>query len=140
MIQAMKSKDSVRVNVMRGLMSSFTNELVAKKKKPDESLSEEEALTVILKAIKQRKDSIEQFKNGGREDLMKSEQVELSFIEEYAPKLMSLAEITEIAKKKKAELGITDKSKIGALMGPLMKDLKGKADGGDVKTAVESLF
>ncbi len=140
MVQAMRDKNSIRVNVMRGLMASFTNELVSKKKKPDETLTDDEALAVILRAIKQRKDSIEQFKTGGRTDLVTSEENELKMIEEYSPKFMSIPEITEIAKKKKEEMGITDKTKMGAFMGSLMKELKGKADGADVKAVVESLF
>lgn len=140
MVAAMKSKDPVRVGVLRGLSAAFTNELVAKKKMPNESLSDEDSQTVIMRAIKQRKDSIDQFKKGGRDDLVASESTELRVLEEYAPKLMSPAEVTKIAAAKKAELGVTDKSKMGQLMGTLMKELKGKADGADVKAAVEALF
>jgi len=140
MVQAMRNKDSIRVNVMRGIMSSFTNELVSKKKKPDEVLTDDEALAVILRAIKQRKDSIEQFKNGGRTDLVVSEETELRMIEEYSPKFMSVDEITKVAKKRKEEMGVIDKTKLGSFMGVLMKELKGKADGADVKSVVESLF
>lgn len=136
----MKSKDPVRVGVLRGLSAAFTNELVAKKKMPNESLSDEDSQTVIMRAIKQRKDSIDQFKKGGREDLVAAETAELRVIEEYAPKLMSPDEVAKIAAAKKAELGVTDKSKMGQLMGTLMKELKGKADGADVKAAVEALF
>lgn len=140
MVAAMKSKDPVRVGVLRGLSAAFTNELVAKKKMPNESLSDEDSQTVIMRAIKQRKDSIDQFKKGGREDLVAAETAELRVIEEYAPKLMSPDEVAKIAAAKKAELGVTDKSKMGQLMGTLMKELKGKADGADVKAAVEALF
>ena len=59
MTEAMKARDTVRLNVLRGLLSSFTNEAVARKRKPDEELSDEEALAVIARAVKQRKDSIE---------------------------------------------------------------------------------
>lgn len=140
MVQAMRDKNSVKVAVLRGVMANFTNELVNKKKKPNEQLTDEEAVTVILRAIKQRKDSIEQFKAGGRSDLVSLEGSELSVLEEYGPKFMSLAEVTEIAKKKKDELGITDKTKMGQLMGVLIKELKSRADGTDVKNAVEGLF
>lgn len=140
MVQAMKEKDSVRVNVLRGLISAFTNELVNKKLRPDEPLADQDATTVILKAIKQRKDSIEQFKNGGRDDLVESEIAELKIIEEYAPKLMTREEVEKVAKEIKARVGIDDKSKIGTLVGAVMKELKGRADGADVKAVVESLF
>ena len=140
MVQGMRDKNTVRVAVLRGIMANFTNELVNKKKKPDESLSDEEATTVILRAIKQRKDSIEQFTKGGRSDLVASESAELAVLEEYSPKFMPLDEVVKIAAAKKAELGVTDKAGMGKLMGAIMKDLKGKADGADVKTAVERLF
>ncbi len=140
MVQAMRDKDAVKVSVLRGLMANFTTELVNKKRKPDEVLSDEEVTTVIMRAIKQRKDSIDQFKKGGREDLVASETAELAVIEGFAPKLMSPEEIMVFAKQKKAEMDVADKTGMGKLMSALMKDLKGKADGADVKTAVESLF
>lgn len=140
MVQAMRDKNAVGVAVLRGIMAGFTNELVNKKKKPDEALTDEEALAVILRAIKQRKDSIDQFSKGGRADLVASETAELTTLESYAPKFMSVEEITAIATAKKAEMGIADKTGMGKLMSALMKDLKGKADGADVKVVVESLF
>lgn len=140
MVQAMRDKNAVRVGVLRGLMAGFVNELVAMKRKPEETLADDETIAVILRAIKQRKDSIEQFKKGARGDLVASESAELAVLEEYGPKLMSASEIAEIAGRKKKELGITDKTKMGQLMSALMKELKGKAGGSDVKTAVEKLF
>ena len=138
--EAMLKKERVRLEVLRGLQAAFTNELVATKRKPDEELSDDEALQVIGRLAKQRKDSIEQFSKGGREDLVKTEEEELKVLEGYLPEMMSKEEIEKIAKAKKEELGITDKSKAGMLMGALMKELKGKADGGDVKEVVDSLF
>ncbi len=88
-----------------------------------------EAIAVITRLSKQRKDSIEQFKKGGREDLVAKEQAELSILETYLPKLMDAGEVKKIAEAKKTELGITDPAKKGMLMSALMKDLKGKADG-----------
>jgi len=134
------AKDSVRLETYRNMLSSFTNELVSKGKKPNEVLTDEEAIAVITRLSKQRKDSIEQFKKGGREDLVAKEQAELSILETYLPKLMDADEVKKIAEAKKAELGITDPAKKGMLMSALMKDLKGKADGGVVKEAVDALF
>lgn len=140
MMEAMKAKDENRVMVLRGLMAAFTNELVSKKKKPTDPLTDEEVLTVISRAVKQRKDSIEQFKSGGRPELAESEEKELKVIEEYMPAMMSRDEIKAFAMKKKDELGITDKSKAGMFMGTLMKELKGKADGADVKAVIDEMF
>jgi len=137
---AMRAKDVLRLSVLRGLLSAFTYELVATKRKPSEVLPDTEALAVIARAAKQRKDSIAQFEKGGRTDLSEKEKAELTIIEEYLPSQMSAEEILKVAKAKKETLGISDKSDIGKLMNALMADLKGRADGATVKDAVNSLF
>lgn len=137
--EAMKAKDAVKLSVVRGLSSAFTNELVTKGKKPDEMLSDDEVLAVIKRASKQRKDSIEQFTAGGRADLAESEMAELKIIESYLPAQMSREEIEKIAQAKIAELG-ADKSKIGVLVGAVMKESKGTADGNVVKEVLEQLL
>ena len=138
--EAMMAKDSVKMTVIRGLMSAFTNELVALGRTPQDALTDDEELAVIRRGVKQRKDAIEQFVAGGREDLADSEKAELALLEVYLPAMMPREEIQKIAEAKKAELGINDKSKSGMLMSTLMKELKGKADGADVKAVVEGLF
>jgi len=138
--EAMLAKDALRLSVVRGLVAAFTNELVASMRKPTEELSDEEVLSVIRKAVKQRKDSMQQFAAGGRQDLVDSEAAELALLEKYLPQMMSREEIKKVAEAKKAELGIVDKTKLGQFVGILMKELKGKADGGDVRSVVESLF
>jgi uncharacterized protein YqeY len=138
--EAMKAKDAVRLETLRGISSAFTNEVVAKGKTPQDMLGDEDAITVMTRLAKQRKDSISQYRAGGREDLAGEEEAQLSIIEAFLPKLMSREEIEPIARAKKDELGVTDKTKAGQLTGALMKDLKGKADGGLVKEVVESLF
>lgn len=138
--EAMIAKDAVRLETMRGISAAFTNDLVAKGKKPQEMLTDEEALAVITKLAKQRKDSIEQFKAGGRNDLVAEESAQLAILETYLPKMMEKEEVQAIARAKQTELGITDATKKGMLMSALMKDLKGKADGGVVKEVVDSLF
>ena len=138
--EAMLAKDAVRLSVMRGLTAAFTNELVAKGRKPTEELSDEDSLAVIRRAVKQRKESIEQFRKGNRKDLAEKEEAELIILDAYLPQMMSREEVKKIARAKKEELGVSDKSKTGMLMSAVMKDLKGKADGGDVKAVVDSLF
>lgn len=138
--EAMKAKDAVRLTVLRGLSAACTNELVAKGKKPTDELTDDEVMTVIARAAKQRKDSIEQFRAGGRADLAETEEAELKVIEAFLPAQMSREEIEAVAKAKMAELGVTDKAGAGKLMGMLMKDLKGKADGNDVKAVVDNLL
>ncbi len=138
--EAMLAKDAVRLEVLRGMSAAFTNELVAKGKKPQEFLTDEEAIAVISRLAKQRKDSIEQFSKGGREDLVAEEKAQFAVIEKYLPKMMDKSEVEKIAHAKKEELGITDPAKKGMLMSAIMKDLKGKADGMVVKEVVDSLF
>ena len=138
--EAMMAKDSIRLETYRGMLAAFTNELVSKGRKPNEMLSDEEVIAVIRRLSKQRKDSIEQFKKGGREDLVKEEEGQLAILETYLPKLMDKADVQKIAEAKKVELGITDATKKGMLMSALMKDLKDKADGMVVKEVVDSLF
>ena len=138
--EAMLAKDQVRLGVVRGLVSGFTNELVATGKKPQDELGDEEALNVIRRAVKQRKDSIEQFVAGGRPELAEDEKAELAILEAYLPAMMSEEDVMKIALAKKAEMGDVDKSKAGQFVGMLMKDLKGKADGDVVKKVVDSLL
>jgi uncharacterized protein YqeY len=103
-------------------------------------IGDAEGLTVIKRLAKQRKDSIEQYEAAGRTDLSEPEKEELVVLEAYLPQLMSQDEIRPIVEAKKAELGITDKAKMGMLVGAVMKELGGKADGSDVKAIAESLF
>ncbi|MBI5400823.1 MAG: GatB/YqeY domain-containing protein [Candidatus Yonathbacteria bacterium] len=138
--EAMKAKDAVRLSVVRNMISAFTNELVATGKTPQDMLDDAGVLKVIKRLANQRKDSIEQFMKGGRPELAESEQAELVILEKYLPALMSREEIKKIALAKKEALGVTDKSKVGQLTGAIMKDLAGKADGGDVKAVVDELF
>ena len=134
--EAMLAKDAVRLGVVRGLVSAFTNELVAKKRKPDEELSDEDALAVISRQVKQRKDSIEQFEKGARQDLADVERTELAVLEKYLPAQMSEQEIVDyINSKQKPDISMKNQ-----FMGSIMKELKGKADGMLVKKVVDSLF
>lgn len=138
--EAMKMGDKVRLEVMRGLVTAFTNELVSKSRTPQEMLSDEDALSVITRLAKQRKDSIEQFKKGNREDLVKEEEAQLLILNAYLPKLMERADIEKVVISKKEEMNITDNAKKGLLMQTIMKELKGKADGMMVREVVDSLF
>ncbi len=140
MKDAMRAKDSVKLGVVRGLMSAMTNEAVAKGYGPDGQLNEDEVLTVVMRAAKQRKDSIQQFTDGGRPELAEGEKAELAVLETMLPAQMSRDEIAAAAAAKAAETGVTDKTKANMLMGALMKDLKGKADGTIVKEVVDAMF
>lgn len=140
--QAMRSKDTIRLEVLRGLQALFSNELIAKKS-PDPILKDEDAQALIKRSVKQRKDSIEQFEKGGRKDLAEKEKAELKILEGFLPESMSKEEIKKIAKEKMAndpKWQNMDKTKSGQFIGMLMKELKGKADGGDVKAVIDEML
>lgn len=136
--EAMIAKNQVAMDVIRGIMSACTNELVAKGKKPQEVLSDEDVIAVITRLAKQRKDSIEQFEKGGRQDLVDEEKSQLEILEKYLPEQMSESEVLSFVNSKISELGL-DLSKKGIVMATMMKELKGKADGTVVKKVVDSL-
>ncbi len=136
----MREKDQVALDTYRVVLSAFTAELVASGKTPQDEVSDDMALKVIIKLIKQRKDAISQFEAGGRGDLAEEEKKQLALLEKFQPAQMSEQDIRAIAEQKKAELGITDKAKAGILTGAVMKAVAGQADGGTVKNIVDSLF
>ena len=138
--QAMMKKEEPRLTVLKGVKATFTNELLSKKGAPQTELPDEEALASVRRLVKQRKDSIEQFTKGGRKDLAESESAELKILEIYLPSQMSEADVKKVVEKKRAELGVTDKTKSGMLMSAVMKELKGKDDGAVVKKIVDELF
>lgn len=140
MVAAMKARDQVRLTTLRGVLASFTNEAVARGKTPQDKLGDDEALAVIRRLVKQRKDSIEQFEKGKRSDLADIERSEMRILEEFLPAQMSEEKIREIVLKKKEEMGVTDKSKMGIFMGAVMKETGGQADGSLVKKIVEEIL
>lgn len=135
---AMKAGEPIKKEVLRGVLSAFTNELVADGEKPDEMLSDEKAQEVLGRLAKQRREAIQQYENGGRPELAESEQRELTILEAYLPEQMSEDEVREHIEAKKQALEITDASQKGQLMGAVMKDLKDRADGTKVKELVEA--
>lgn len=137
---AMRAKDEVKLRTLRSLATMMTNEVITKKGKPTDFLGDEDALAVVKRAASQRKDSIEQFDKAGRGDLSEPEKAELAILESYLPAMMPYEEVLKIATAKAAEMGVSSKSEAGKFMGALMKDLKGQADGNDVKKAVDSLL
>jgi len=136
---AMIKKDAFGLTVLRGVLAAFTNEMIAKKVTSEEML-DDDAVAVIRRLVKQRKDSIDQFTKGGRMDLAKNETAEMVILEKFLPQQMSKEEVMKVVLAKKASAGEIDKTKLGQFMGSVMKDLKGKADGTMVKEAVEEAF
>lgn len=137
---AMRAKDSVKLDALRGLSAAMSNEAVTLGRTPQDPLSDEEALAVIRRGAKQRKDAIAQFEAAGRPELAVDEKTQLAIIEAYLPQMMAREDVRAIATAKAAELGLSTKDQAGALMKALMADLKGKADGADVKAVVEEIL
>lgn len=137
---AMKAKDTVRLSVIRNILSESTNQLVASKRTPQDELADDEVLSVIKRLSKQRLDSIEQYTSAGRDDSAASEQAELEILRSYLPPMMTREEIRPVVRAKLEELHITDPAKSGMVVGIIMKELAGKADGGDVKAVVEEVL
>ena len=141
--EALRNKEKLRLEVLRAVKTALTNQSIDEGLGPQGELEEDGVIAVIKRLSKQRRDSIEQFRNGGRDDLAQKEELELVILEHYLPDMMDRDSIKDIAISKKEELGIQDKSKMGVLIGAVIKEInnkKGQADGKDVKEVVESLF
>jgi uncharacterized protein YqeY len=137
--EAMRAHDALRLEVLRGLQALFSNELIAKKSS-DPLLKDPDTLAIIKRSVKQRKDSIEQFEKGGRNDLAKKEKAELKILEEFLPETMSQEEIQKAVQAKIKTAGPIDKTKSGQFIGMMIKELKGRADGADIKAVVDRLL
>lgn len=136
----MKAKDEPKLSVLRGLITLCTHELTTTGRMPQDALSDEEVLGLIRRSLKQRKDAATQFRAGSRDDLAEKEDAEAAVLETYLPAMMSKEEIVPVVKAKIEALDVTNKSGMGKLIGAVMAELKGKADGADVKEVVESLL
>lgn len=134
---AMKAKDKDRLQVLRSLKAKMQEKEIAERKDGEAVLTEDQAIAVLMKAAKQRKESITQFEEGDRQDLADKEKSELAIIEEYLPKMMSEEEVREVVAKKISDLGASGPQDMGKVMGPIMGALKGKADGGLVSGIVK---
>lgn len=136
---AMKAREELRLSVIRGMIAAFTNELVAKGRKPTDALTDDEATVVLKRLAKQRADSAEQFEKGGRKELALKERAERVIIETYLPAKATREQIEKTVREKMAELRIADMSGAGKLMGAVMKALGGSTDGNDVKAVVAEI-
>ena len=137
--KAMMEKNMSRVNTIRMLLASFTNELVAIGKTPTDTLSDDEVIKVLKREAKKRKDSIDQYINAGREELAEDEKSELLIIEEFLPEMMSIEEIMKRVSEKLEKESI-DPSKKGQFIGMMMRELGSDADGALVKEVVDELI
>jgi len=134
--QALKGGDKRRSSVIRLIMSAVHNSEIAKRA----SLEDTDILGVIAKEAKQRKESIEAFKLGDRQDLVAQEEAELAILNEYLPEQISRDEIIAAARKVINEVGAQSPHDMGKVMGKLMPQLKGKAEGKVINEVVTELL
>ena len=134
MKQAMKNKEKDKLSVIRMLKAALQNEAI---KLGNKELTEDEELTVLSREAKQRKDSLQEFSNAGREDLAEKIRTEIKYVELYMPQQLTEEEITNIVKKTIESVGATTKADMGKVMGALMPKVKGKADGALVNKLVQ---
>ncbi|SHN11169.1 GatB/YqeY domain-containing protein [Gracilibacillus kekensis] len=134
MKQAMKNKDKVKLGVIRMVKASMQNEAIKTKK---DALSEEEELTVLARELKQRKDSLHEFKEAGREDLVSQLEDEIKIIQAYMPEQLSDEELEQIVVQTIEEVQAQSKKDMGKVMSALMPKVKGKAEGSRVNQLVQ---
>ncbi|MFH1546419.1 MAG: GatB/YqeY domain-containing protein [Patescibacteria group bacterium] len=135
---AMKNSEELKKEVLRMLKAEVMKEEVSGDSKRE--LEDSEIVKIVKWMVKQRRDSIEQFEKGGRIELAEKEKNEIPILEKYLPAQINPEKIAEIVAVKKAELQISDKSKMGMLIGAVMKEVGDAADGGVVKNCVEKSF
>jgi uncharacterized protein YqeY len=136
LVEALKRKDGTTVSTLRFLLAAVKNYEI-EKGGAGYSATDEDVTSVIGKQVKQRKESIEQFKSGGRSDLVEKETKELEILKKYLPEQLSEEEIQKLVDEKIKETGVTSSADIGKVMGVLSGELKGKADMGTVSTLVK---
>ena len=135
---AMKAKDKLRLQTVRGIKKAILDKEVELRPQGQDSLTKEQEIELLSQQAKQRRDSIEQFQNAGRDDLAEKESQELAIIETYLPEQVGDDEVEAIIDELIAASGATTMKDLGKVMGPAMKQLKGKADGKKIQELVKS--
>lgn len=135
--EAMKAREEIRKTTVNLVRAAIKQVEVDTRKE----LDEEEVLGIIAKQVKMRKDALPDFEKAGRTDLLEAYNKEIEILMAYLPEQLTIEEIQKIAKEVMATMGISaERQNMGKLMGAMMPKVKGKADGGDVKKAIEGLL
>ena len=135
---AMLARDKVRLEALRGIKKEFLEAKTAKG--GDGELSDDAALKILAKMVKQRKESASIYTEQNREDLAGEELAQAAIIEEYLPKQLSEEELTAALKEIIARVGATSAKEMGNVMGTATKELAGKAEGKDISAKVRELL
>ncbi|MBC6423632.1 MAG: GatB/YqeY domain-containing protein [Hormoscilla sp. SP5CHS1] len=135
---AMKSKDKVRLETVRSIKKMLLEKEVSVRPQGQKALTEAQELEVLAQLAKQRRESIEQYRQAGREDLVAQESQELAIVEEYLPRQLSDEEVGAIIDEIIAQVGASTPKDMGKVMGLAMQQLKGQADGKKVQQLVKA--
>jgi hypothetical protein len=135
---AMKAKDKVRLETVRSIKKVLLEKEVSLRPQGQESLTESQELEVLAQQAKQRRDSIEQYRQAGRDDLADKEAQELAIIEEYLPGQLSDEEVGAVVDEVIASVGATSAKDMGKVMGSVMQQLKGRAEGQKIQAIVKA--
>jgi hypothetical protein len=136
---AMKSGEKLRLETLRTIRAALLEKEIEKRGSSN-PMSAEDELGVLTTAAKKRRESIEQFQNGGRPELAEQERKELAIIQEYLPRQMSTEELEKAVRDIIAQTGATGPGEFGKVMPQVMKQLKGKADGRVIQETVKKLL
>ncbi len=134
---AMLAKDEAALRALRAIKSAI---LLAKTSGGSGEMKEEEEIKLLQKLVKQRKESLEIYKQQGRDDLARGEQDELNVIEKFLPQMMSESEVTEVIQSVIQQTGATSVADLGKVMGAVTKQLAGKADNKMVAVLVKQML
>lgn len=137
LLEAMKQHDEIKVSALRMLKAAVLKFETAGERK---EATEDDILNILGKEVKQRRDSIEEFKKGNRLDLAEREEKELAALQTYLPAQMNEEELKKLITETIAAVGAHSKADTGKVMGALMPKIKGKADGGMANRIVLSLL
>lgn len=136
--EAMKAKDGAKISTLRMVKAAIEKFEAAGEKKKE--ASDEEILQVIAKEAKQRKESIEAFRKGSREDLAKKEEAELKILQSYLPEQISEEELKKVVQEVIQQLGAQGKGDFGKVMGAVISRVKGRAEGNAVSRLVGQIL
>lgn len=133
---ALKNKKTEELSVLRMLKSSIKNFEIGEQK----TANDDDVIRLIQHEIKQRKDSIESYTSGGRAELADKERSEIKILEKYMPQQLSPEELIKIIEKAISEVGATTPADMGKVMGRVMPQVAGRADGSTVSAKVKELL
>lgn len=130
---AMRNRDKQRLSVIRSVKSSLQNEVINK----GQELIDDEVLSVLNREMKQRKESLYEFEQADRKELVDKTNIEIQILSEYMPSQLSDEELRQVVLEMIDDVGATSKSDMGKVMGAIMPKVKGRADGSKVKNLVQ---